>query len=134
LSSDFSRKASRNKRFVKIHSIYTHSPCRLVPAGGFVLTDWLSAIFPGRIRQEEGGIDTAYLKAVDSIAPILGNDDSLPQRLAVYREIAFGEKIKGSWKAKYYSYMAITRRIGARNIAGVIRFALQHGIISLEDL
>jgi DNA-binding NarL/FixJ family response regulator len=28
----------------------------------------------------------------------------------------------------------ITRRIGARNVAGVIRFALQHGIISLEDL
>ncbi len=28
----------------------------------------------------------------------------------------------------------ITRRIGAKNIAGVIRFALQHGIINLEDL
>jgi DNA-binding NarL/FixJ family response regulator len=28
----------------------------------------------------------------------------------------------------------ITRRIGAKNIAGVIRFALQHGIITLEDL
>ncbi len=28
----------------------------------------------------------------------------------------------------------ITRRIGARNIAGVIRFALQHGIVELEDL
>jgi DNA-binding NarL/FixJ family response regulator len=28
----------------------------------------------------------------------------------------------------------ITRRIGAKNVAGVIRFALQHGIISLEDL
>jgi DNA-binding NarL/FixJ family response regulator len=28
----------------------------------------------------------------------------------------------------------ITRRIGARNVAGVIRFALQHGIITLEDL
>jgi signal transduction histidine kinase len=51
--------------------------------------------------------DTAYLKAVDSIAPMLGNDDSLPQRLAVYREIAFGDNIKGSWKARYYSYMAL---------------------------
>jgi DNA-binding NarL/FixJ family response regulator len=28
----------------------------------------------------------------------------------------------------------ITRRIGARNVAGVIRFALQNGIINLEDL
>jgi DNA-binding NarL/FixJ family response regulator len=28
----------------------------------------------------------------------------------------------------------ITRRIGARNVAGVIRFALQYGIITLEDL
>lgn len=28
----------------------------------------------------------------------------------------------------------ITKRIGARNVAGVIRFALQHGIITLEDL
>ncbi len=51
--------------------------------------------------------DTSYLKAVDSIAPILGNDDSLPQRLAVYREIAFGNNVKGPWKARYYSYMAL---------------------------
>ena len=51
--------------------------------------------------------DTAYLKAVDSIAPMLGNDDSLPQRLAVYREIAFGDNRKGPWKARYYSYMAL---------------------------
>ncbi len=51
--------------------------------------------------------DTAYLKAVDSIAPMLGNDDSLPQRLAVYREIAFGDNIKGPWKARYYGYMAL---------------------------
>jgi hypothetical protein len=51
--------------------------------------------------------DTAYLQAVDSIAPILGNDDSLPQRLAVYREIAFRDNIKGPWKARYYSYMAL---------------------------
>ena len=28
----------------------------------------------------------------------------------------------------------ITRRIGAKNVAGVIKFALQHGIITLEDL
>jgi DNA-binding NarL/FixJ family response regulator len=28
----------------------------------------------------------------------------------------------------------ITRRIGARNVAGVIKFALQHGVITLEDL
>ena len=51
--------------------------------------------------------DTAYLKAVDSIAPMLGNDDSLPQRLAVYREIAFRDNIKGPWKARYYGYMAL---------------------------
>jgi DNA-binding NarL/FixJ family response regulator len=28
----------------------------------------------------------------------------------------------------------IIKRIGARNIAGIIKFALQHGIIELEDL
>jgi len=28
----------------------------------------------------------------------------------------------------------ITRRIGARNIAGIIKFALQYGVISLEEL
>jgi DNA-binding NarL/FixJ family response regulator len=28
----------------------------------------------------------------------------------------------------------ITRRIGARNVAGIIKFALQYGIIDLEDL
>ena len=46
----------------------------------------------------------------------------------ISREVYLSERTVEQYRSN------ITRRIGARNIAGVIRFALQHGIISLEDL
>ena len=51
--------------------------------------------------------DTAYLKAVDSVAPVLLAEDSLPEWLGTYREIAFGDKRRGVYRAHYYTYMAI---------------------------
>jgi len=51
--------------------------------------------------------DTAYLKAVDSIAPVLLAENSLPGWLGVYREIAFGDRRRGVYRAHYYTYMAI---------------------------
>jgi signal transduction histidine kinase len=52
--------------------------------------------------------DTAYLKAVDSVAPLMpGIDDSLPQRLDTYREIAFGDKKWGIYRAHYYTYLTL---------------------------
>jgi DNA-binding NarL/FixJ family response regulator len=46
----------------------------------------------------------------------------------ISREVYLSERTVEQYRSN------ITRRIGAKNIAGVIRFALQHGIISLEDL
>lgn len=46
----------------------------------------------------------------------------------ISREVFLSERTVEQYRSN------ITRRIGAKNIAGVIRFALQHGIISLEDL
>jgi len=46
----------------------------------------------------------------------------------ISREVFLSERTVEQYRSN------ITRRIGARNVAGVIRFALQHGIISLEDL
>ena len=46
----------------------------------------------------------------------------------ISREVYLSERTVEQYRSN------ITRRIGARNVAGVIRFALQHGIISLEDL
>jgi len=51
--------------------------------------------------------DSAYLKAVDSAAPLLVSEDSLPEWLGTYREIAFGDKRLGAYRAHYYTYMAI---------------------------
>lgn len=51
--------------------------------------------------------DTAFLKAVDSIAPPLLSNDSLPQLLSAYQEIAFGDKRWGRYRANYYTYLAI---------------------------
>jgi signal transduction histidine kinase len=51
--------------------------------------------------------DTVYLKAVDSIAPLLAKEDSLPLLLATYREIAFENKKLGRYRADYYTLMAI---------------------------
>lgn len=51
--------------------------------------------------------DTAYLKAVDFVAPVLLAEDSLPEWLATYRDIVFGDKRWGVYRAHYYTYMAI---------------------------
>ncbi|HEX9509177.1 MAG TPA: ATP-binding protein [Puia sp.] len=51
--------------------------------------------------------DTAYLKAVDSAAPLLLHDDNLEQLLSTYQQIAFGGKGLDRYKASYYTYLAI---------------------------
>ena len=51
--------------------------------------------------------DTDYLKAVDSIAPLLEKEDSLPRLLATYRQIAFNDARWGKYRAGYYTYLAI---------------------------
>jgi two-component sensor histidine kinase len=51
--------------------------------------------------------DTDYLRSVDSIAPLLEGDDSLPRVLSAYRQIAFGSPGYGRWRAYYYTYLAL---------------------------
>ncbi len=51
--------------------------------------------------------DSAYLKAVDSVAPVLLAEDSLPEWLGTYREVAFGDGRWGVYRSHYYTYMAI---------------------------
>jgi signal transduction histidine kinase len=51
--------------------------------------------------------DSAYLKAVDSVAPVLLAEDSLAAWLGTYQGIAFGDKRWGVYRAHYYTYMAI---------------------------
>jgi len=51
--------------------------------------------------------DTDYLKAVDSIAPLLEGEDSLPQLLSTYQQIAFDNPARGRWRAYYYTYLAL---------------------------
>jgi signal transduction histidine kinase len=51
--------------------------------------------------------DTSYLHTVDSIVPRLLNDDSLGERLATYRQIAFSNQGLGRYRMWYYRYMAI---------------------------
>lgn len=60
--------------------------------------------------------DTDYLRRVDSIAPMLEGDDSLPQLLSTYRQIAFGRTRLGRQRANYYTWLAInaynTKKLG----------------------
>jgi signal transduction histidine kinase len=58
--------------------------------------------------------DTAYLKAVDSVAPVLLAEDSLTEWLNTYREIAFGDRRRGVYRAHYYTYMAIHSSLKSR--------------------
>lgn len=51
--------------------------------------------------------DTVYLKGVDSLAPQLLNDDSLPQELIAYRQIAFRPSVPGKFRMRYYRYLAL---------------------------
>jgi len=50
--------------------------------------------------------DTLYLRGVDSIASSLLNDDSLVEELAIYRQVAFGNKDLGRGRMMYYRYLA----------------------------
>ncbi len=52
--------------------------------------------------------DTAYLNQVDSIAPLLVHEDSLPQFLEVYRQVAFNEDTAlGKYRATYFAVMSL---------------------------
>jgi signal transduction histidine kinase len=61
--------------------------------------------------------DTDYLRSVDSIAPKLEMEDSLPQWLTTYRDIAFADTRPGRHKALYYTYLALnaanTNKLGS---------------------
>lgn len=60
------------------------------------------------VRYEKHALpDTEYLKAVDSVAPLLGKEDSLPQLLSVYWQLAFKDPGRGRYQAAYYTYLAI---------------------------
>ena len=51
--------------------------------------------------------DTDYLNAVDSIAPLLEQSDSLSQLLSDYQRIAFGDPHLGRHRAYYYTFLAL---------------------------
>ena len=51
--------------------------------------------------------DTAYLKGVDSIAPLLMDDDSLKYRLSPYQQIAFNDRIPARFRMHYYWFLAL---------------------------
>lgn len=72
----------------------------------------LSAKWQGHLLK-----DTDYLRAMDSIVPFLEQEDSLPQWLTLYREIAFADPKPGLRHAHYYTYMALnavnTNKLGS---------------------
>ena len=78
-------------------------------AGSAQKTDSLRLRLTFLVGERKGHIikDTDYLRAVDSIAPLLTREDSLPQWLSVYREVAFSDPKQGRRRANYYSWMAI---------------------------
>jgi signal transduction histidine kinase len=52
--------------------------------------------------------DTSYLKRVDSIAPLLVHEDSLPQWLELSRQVAFNEdSALGKYRATYFAVMSL---------------------------
>jgi signal transduction histidine kinase len=61
--------------------------------------------------------DTDYLRAMDSLVPFMVEEDSLPQWLAVYRDIAFANPVPDRHKAYYYTFMALnaanTKKLGS---------------------
>lgn len=72
-------------------------------------TDSLRLRLAALVRERHDHIltDTDYLRAVDSIAPLLTREDSLTQWLTVYREIAFSDPSQGARRSNYYSWLAI---------------------------
>src|SRR6185437_15311955 len=61
--------------------------------------------------------DTDYLRSMDSLVPFLEQEDSLPQWLAAYRDIAFANPKPSRYKAYYYTFMALnaanTKKFGS---------------------
>ncbi len=61
--------------------------------------------------------DTDYLRSMDSLVPFMVQEDSLPQWLSAYRDIAFAKAKPDRHKAYYYTYMALnaanTRKLGS---------------------
>jgi signal transduction histidine kinase len=79
----------------------------------------------GRLR------DTNYLKAVDSLAPLLLDDDSLLQRLAPYQEIAFGSAVPAKYRVRYYRYLAL-QAIGKNRYGSAIYYSEKNNEASIE--
>ncbi|HEV2478042.1 MAG TPA: ATP-binding protein [Puia sp.] len=61
--------------------------------------------------------DTDYLRSMDSLVPFLEQEDSLPQWLSAYRDIAFTDPQPSRYKAYYYTFMALnaanTKKLGS---------------------
>lgn len=61
--------------------------------------------------------DTDYLRSMDSLIPFLEEEDSLPQWLSAYRDIAFTNPHPSRYKAYYYTFMALnaanTKKLGS---------------------
>jgi len=53
--------------------------------------------------REHSIADTEYLKGVDSIAPMLGKEDSIAELLSVYQQLTFAEPSRGKYRAGYYT-------------------------------
>ena len=51
--------------------------------------------------------DTAYLRGVDSIAPLLLDDDSLKERLYTYQQVAFNDLVPARFRMHYYWFLAL---------------------------
>jgi signal transduction histidine kinase len=81
--------AWNNTRAQRVESLKKHLADLLIQYHGHILSD------------------TAYLKAVDSTAPLLLRDDSLQQLLTTYQQIAFSDKGSDRYQAQYYTYLAI---------------------------
>jgi len=61
--------------------------------------------------------DTDYLRSMDSLVPFLEQEDSLPQYLSAYRDIAFANSKPSRYKAYYYTFLALnaanTKKLGS---------------------
>lgn len=68
-------------------------------------------------RQNHHLKDTDYLRSLDSLVPFMVQEDSLPQWLSTYRDIAFANPKPNRHKAYYYTYMALnaanTKKLGS---------------------
>lgn len=73
-------------------------------------------ILDGRLQSHKLK-DTDYLRSLDSLAPFLEQEDSLPEWLLKYRDIAFSDPKPGIFRARYYTYMALnaanTKKLGS---------------------